>query len=1773
MNQPSDRTDKRPGSFNLAQYQSKDRSIDLLQALFNEALDAIAIANDAGTYIDVNPAACELFGLSRDELLGRNISNFAEPGFDFTLAWRGFLEQGRVKGVFRLRRPDGTVRETEFAATANVVPHCHLSILRDITERKQADMQIHLLNADLEQRVIERTKLLSLANEELRQEIQERKRAEVALHLQTQRERLMVGIAQHIRQSLDLQEILNTTVQEVRQFLVCDRVLIYRTHSDGTGSVITEALAPGCSAILGQPLPKEVFPQEFHQIYCQGRIRTVTDVECDEMSPCLADMLRQIGVKSKMVVPIVHGEALWGLLIAHQCGQSRQWQPWEVDLLSSLATQVAIAIQQAELYSQLEAELRERTQIQQERDRFFNLSLDMLMIGNLDGDFVYVNPAWEATLGFTSQELTTQCFLKWVHPADRAATQVEMEKLAAGITVQSFENRFRCRDGSYKWLSWTAVPFLEERLVYCVARDVTARKRMEEELRESQQKYQTLFEILPIGISMTDAQGNLMEANPSSEKILGLSIAEHNQRQYDAPEWLTFRPDGTVMPASELASVKALTENRIVDNRTVGIAKPNGEIAWLKVTAAPLPLPGYGVAIAYMDITERKLADQALQESEERFRATFEQAAVGICHCSLEGQFLKLNQKFCDLVGYTQEEMLNHTWMDITYPEDLKVDLDYVRRVRAREIETYLIEKRYIRQDGSIIWVNLTGSFVYQSSGEPKYAIAVIEDISDRKRMEQALRESQLKYQTLFEILPIGISITDKQGNLIEANPASEKILGVSITERLKRDPKSKIKNLQASEFIHGDNLKSKIQNPKLGDKDALKKLVGEHRNGGAEEPGSRGAGEPGSRGAGEPGSQGAGEPGSGGAGELEELEFLSSITGAKRSWSVPKWQIIRTDGTPMPRAEFASIRALTENRAIENHESGLVKPNGEITWLSGTAAPIPIANYGAVVAFVDITEHKQIEEKLRQSEFKLKEAQRIAHIGSWEFDINTQKITGSEETFRIFGLEPDPSEPNFTEPLHQQIHPDDVGLWQTTVEQAIVNHQPYEIEFRILRPDGSMRYAMARGEALVNQQGQAVRLFGTILDISDAYRQATQRKQAEIALQQQVEREHLLGQISQRIRQSLKLSEILQTTVNEVREFLQTDRVIIHRFRTDGSGQIVVESLAPGWISTLKWTLSDPWIIDRQFQQQSPSLSIQAIEDVCAAGLAQHHIQLLKSFQVKAILVVPIQVGKKLWGLLIAHHCQEPRRWQQWEIDLLSSLANRISIAIQQSELYRQLEVQLTELQQTQAALQQAKLAAEVASRAKSEFLANMSHELRTPLNGILGYTQLLKKDTNLTDRQQNNLSIIQQCGEHLLTLIEDILDLSKIEAQKIELMPTEFHFPNFLQCIADLFRIRAEQKDISFIYEAVSPLPQGVIADPKRLRQVLINLLSNAVKFTNRGRVTFKVGYLSNLQSLADGQRLMTNGKGLRTIRFQVEDTGIGIPPRQVAEIFLPFHQVCDRTHSTEGTGLGLAITQKLVQLMDSKIHVRSTLGEGSIFWFDVDFPEVAGCEEASLSQSIRYLGFKGRKRKVLIVDDNPVNRSFLRQLLEPLGLDVLEAVNGQDGLYKAVEFQPDLILMDLVMPGLNGFEATRQLRQLPQFKNVATIAMSANVFESTKQESLAAGCQDFLPKPVQAEHLLDAIRVHLGIEGIYQESQSSSTVDSSLSPPPLVPPPPSELTVLYKLVKMGDITGILDQVNQLEKFNTKFVAFATQVRQLVQGFKLKELRGIIENYLQEN
>ena len=481
-----------------------------------------------------------------------------------------------------------------------------------------------------------------------------------------------------------------------------------------------------------------------------------------------------------------------------------------------------------------------------------------------------------------------------------------------------------------------------------------------------------------------------------------------------------------------------------------------------------------------------------------------------------------------------------------------------------------------------------------------------------------------------------------------------------------------------------------------------------------------------------------------------------------------------------------------------------------------------------------------------------------------------------------------------------------------------------------------------------------------------------------------------------------------------------------------------------------------------------------------------------------------------------------------------------------------------ITERKRAQEELQRAKETADSASRAKSEFLANMSHELRTPLNGILGYAQILKRDGSLTEKQRGGIDVIQRSGDHLLMLINDILDLSKIEARKLELQLSEFHLPDFLQQVANIIRVRAEQSGLSFVFEHVSVLPEGVRGDEKRLRQVLLNLLGNAVKFTERGGVALKAG--------ADA----SNGHA-NIFRFQIKDTGRGIPADKLEEIFQPFQQVTDHSRHVEGTGLGLAITKRLVGLMGGELGVESVPGKGSTFWFTVPLAPVQDWKPTSAKEERTIIGFKGDRRRALIVDDKPLNRTILLDMLGSVGFETHEAENGQEAVTKALECRPDIVFMDLVMPVMDGFEATRQIRRVPELKDTIVIASSASVFEFNRKDSLAAGCNDFVDKPICAEDLFEKLRKHLGLEWVY-ESGSAAETQPGARESSMVPPPHDELVVLMGLAKKGKIVAIRDRIAKVEELGSSYQPFAAELRRLAKTFDMNQVKNFLTPYLEE-
>jgi signal transduction histidine kinase/DNA-binding NarL/FixJ family response regulator len=508
------------------------------------------------------------------------------------------------------------------------------------------------------------------------------------------------------------------------------------------------------------------------------------------------------------------------------------------------------------------------------------------------------------------------------------------------------------------------------------------------------------------------------------------------------------------------------------------------------------------------------------------------------------------------------------------------------------------------------------------------------------------------------------------------------------------------------------------------------------------------------------------------------------------------------------------------------------------------------------------------------------------------------------------------------------------------------------------------------------------------------------------------------------------------------------------------------------------------------------------------------------------------------------------------------------ITERVQVEEELRKHRDHLEELvQERTAELVVAKEAAEAASRAKSAFLANMSHELRTPLNAILGYAQILQRRP-LDPDVINSLSVVQRSGEHLLTLINDILDIAKIEAGKLELSPTSIHLPVFLQDIASIIAERAVAKGLTFSFEAPDGLPPGVQADETRLRQVLLNLLDNAVKFTEQGEVVLHVGVGEDGSEASPHPHTPTlPPKKTFLLRFSVRDTGIGIPPDRMEHIFQPFEQAGDLAHRTKGTGLGLAISRQLVRLMGGDIHVQSEPGRGSTFWFEIALPVVAMVVEAAPPPERVIAGYTGSRRRVLVVDDVLSNRAVLVDLLQPLGFDVVEAADGQQALHLARALRPDLILMDRRMPVLDGFEAARQLRRMPGLKDMVVIAVSASVSAEDQARSREAGIDAFLPKPVHWSKLAALLEEHLGLEWIYEEQEALGEGRPSA---PLAPPPQEEIAILYDLARMGDMWAIRERAAHIETLGEQYAPFARKLRALAEGFEEREILALVEQYM---
>jgi PAS domain S-box-containing protein len=675
----------------------------------------------------------------------------------------------------------------------------------------------------------------------------------------------------------------------------------------------------------------------------------------------------------------------------------------------------------------------------------------------------------------------------------------------------------------------------------------------------------------------------------------------------------------------------------------------------------------------------------------------------------------------------------------------------------------------------------------------------------------------------------------------------------------------------------------------------------------------------------------------------------------------------------------------------------------------------------------------------------------------------------------------------------------------------------------------------------------------GQFIGSTVVVRDRTEEKRAELGLQRSLEYQRAVTEASLRLLVQRPYQESINEALWHLRECTDAARVYIFENFVDAEGRLCTRQTyqlcAPGVSSGLDDADLQDVVYAEGFQRWVEQLARdEAIHGQVAAFPVEER-ELLTAQGIQSILIVPIQVQETWWGLIGFDETRYVRQWFEDEITMLRIAATIIG---------RYLNLILL-----QEELQAAKCVAEAANQAKSAFLANMSHELRTPLNAVLGYVQVLQRDISLGGNQREIIDIIKRSGDYLLTLINDVLDLAKIEAGRLELVPAPCYLPGFFVELGNLFQLRAREKGIGF-HCREGALPTNVELDAKRLRQICMNLLSNALKFTECGDVWLEADYHRNA---LDGELVI-----------RVSDTGIGISAAMQEAVFQPFTQSGTQNYKQQGTGLGLAISRSLVEQMGGRIELTSEEGRGSRFSVRIPLRELDGALAPIREASDDGDGFniEGYRRddggteafKLLVVDDELLNRKLLRNLLMPLGFELSEAEDGGEAVVMTAARSFDLILMDVMMRGMDGLGATRAILARPGDTNRRIVAITARAFDKDRIECLDAGCCDYLNKPISRNGLLKVLQAHLPLTWRMPAADNPASAPADSTPPRL------ELPVAWlEALERAMLCAKPDQASALiEELTPKDAALTKRLTRWLEDFEYRRVLDWIAEQRQD-
>ena len=1211
------------------------------------------------------------------------------------------------------------------------------------------------------------------------------------------------------------------------------------------------------------------------------------------------------------------------------------------------------------------------------------------------------------------------------------------------------------KDGS-TFAEGLSLTLTDDGLLICVCRDMSDRKQIEAELAESEAKFRRLVEEANDLIWSCEPDGVLTYLSPQFKTMFG----------WEEGAWIGKSFISLVHPEDRPLVVTGYRENIKFGKKSSDYEfrhrHRNGNYVWVRSSATPV-INAEGELISIQgilsDISDRKQAELARESSEMRFRRVFDSSVSGMMFADFQGNITDANDRFLQMVGYTREELdagLIH-WDAMTPPEYLPADFLAIERLRQDgEIES--LEKEYYRKDGSRISVLLGAALL---PGSEDQTICVLVDITDRKQAQKALQESQQFLQTVLDTIPLAVFWKNRESVFLGCNQQFAETLGLPSTiESIgKRDLDICQEEVEANEYCAMDR---------------------------------------------------------------RLMETGEAMLGIEETLTLP-------NGKPI---------------FIETHKAPLRDCSGNIIGLVGT--------------FQDITDRKEAEARFQQ---QAKQERLLGAITKrMRSSLNLDEILNStvEEIHQFLQSDRTLVYRVFPEgtgaAIAESISPNRLKLLDILFPEEVFPQENYEryIQGRVYALNDSedenesivpclvefLADIQVRAKLVVpiiqnqtlwgllivhqcdtprqwqdweiNLLKQIANQLAIAIQQSYLYEQVQSelaiRKQTENAIALQLQRQRTLGVIAQQIRESLDINQILAAVTQQVKEILQGDRIIVFRLFGDGRTQIVEEAVSNEFPALKDHHWEDElWsqeILNRYWQGK-PRIVPDVMTDIWTDCLVEY----ATVCQVQSKIVAPILQEvrsseshrwvapgqtKKLWGVLVVHACREQRVWQESEAQLLQQIANQLAIAIQQASLFKQLQQELTERQQAQQQLternQQLGASNEELARAtrlKDEFLANMSHELRTPLNAILGMSEGLQEQVFgiVNEQQIKALQTIELSSSHLLELINDILDVAKIESGQMELDCTPVSINHLCQSSMAFIKQQALQKRIQLEIQMPLNLPDLLI-DERRMRQVLINLLNNAVKFTpNRGRITLEV---SGQQRRADPDSANSPPDFLvkETLRIAVIDTGIGIAPEHINKLFQPFIQIdgaLNRQYT--GTGLGLALVKRIVELHGGQVGITSTVGVGSCFTIDLPCTACAPSSLALESQTEPRIEpsqpEQGGSPLILLAEDNEANISTVSSYLRAKGYRILLAKNGEEAIALAKSENPNLILMDIQMPGMDGLEAMQHIRCDPNLVDLPIIALTALAMTGDRDRCLAAGANDYLTKPVKLKQLASTIQ----------------------------------------------------------------------------------------------